>query len=641
MSRSVGVFVFFMRSEQQVSPEAPPPTDTMKKRPRPQRCFKQNRAIIVAFECLPTSIQIFSRTKSILLKMMTHNKPRLFTLHGLVVPAILLGLFTVSSNVVKVVNAADDADHHNHLVILMGPKYTGLEETQKFFLKYASYYEDNAENYMPESISNSNWIFPAFDTPLAQQVLQDDDTLQPHNLHDLLVTHKDNDDLHHEIVEKILQDATIQGTGDDGDGSGGGGRKFKNVILASDLLDPGMEVHVMGVVERLREKLNNIPKEHVTMIINYRTPRHKQWIDAWKDSKYDDYKAFVCPPKGTREYDALSKIVGTDLSPLRAAMHYKDNRKYPYKIVDVSGMVKKAGQRTEADVLACDIFTILHDDRKDHDGDIGCIGVGSIQGIPRNGTTTTTASNGNNNDDTMPMELTRVDITELESWFRMYDCNYQFLTTKNVVFGDTIWKGCDTTYSEEAYKEIKVDVLLNNIRNQVGCGESTEEVEEDEKEDTEEIKEEIEIEQDIKEEKKEMKKQQKKGLEGPIFLLLAVIGGVYYVTAIHQGGRLSNNFTSVSGPRADYTATSTNPYTMEFRDHGEDDDMDDGGGGGGRHYHDNDDDNDNEEDASSSHNEASSTGNIDDSENGETEMIDFERVEAGEGEKEQTVAEII
>ena len=571
--------------------------------------------------------------------MMT-SKSCQFPLRGLV-PAILLGLLTLSTNLVEVVvNAADVDDassNHNHLVILMGPKYTGLEQVQKFFWKYASYYEDNAEKYMPESIANSNWIFPAFDTPLAQQVLQEDDTLQPYNLHDLLVTHRDNVELQNEIAEKILQDATIQGS--NGDGEDGGGLKFSNVILASDLLDPGIDVHVMGVVERLREKLNNIPKERVTMIINYRTPRHKQWIDAWRDSNQDDYKAFVCPPKGTKEYDHIQEIIGTDLAPLRAAMHYKDNNQYNFKIVDVSGLVKMAGNRTEADVLACDFLSMLHDDRQDHDGDIGCIGVGSIQGIPRNSTEFTTTTFGTD-DDRMPMELTSNDLTELESWFRMYDCNYQFLTTKgNVLFGDTIWEECGTKYSKEETKEINLDVLLNKIRNQVGCGETTEEVEKEEKEDTEEIKEELEIEEDIKEEKKEVKKEQKKGLEGPIFLLLAVIGGVYYLTAIHQGGRLSNNFTVTSGSRANYTATSTNPYTMEFRDHGDDDDMD----GGGPHYHDNE--NNDNDDASSSHNEASSTGNIDDSENGETEMIDFEKVEAGdnegEGEKEQTVAEII
>ena len=232
------------------------------------------------------------------------------------------------------------------LVIFAGPHHSGhISSVEQFFYHYADVHKKKHK----QTFGMRKWRYPHFNSSLVEEVSPNH---PPYSVLDHLVTHNTNEDIQNELIQILqqtwseTQEGMIIGTAEFDQAAGG----YKDGLQA---------------MKRVVSSLEGLQPDHVTVVLNYRTPRIDQWVSTWwqqhqqkltegtdEDFTYEDY---MC----SKEYEYYSEqLMATSMNPLGIAQSCIEEG-YQVSLLDMAGI--EQAQRDLPTVIACDIVKAVCD----------------------------------------------------------------------------------------------------------------------------------------------------------------------------------------------------------------------------------------------------------------------------------------
>jgi hypothetical protein len=326
------------------------------------------------------------------------------------------------------------------LVLFAGPHKSGATSIEKFFHNHASGYQN-----APIDPGLEGWIWP----PIEGDLLKPDghhtqvDRFARHKVFNFLVTETQNSTLqmvllnHIQIAWDFSEHGIILGT-----------EEFDRIGDTPDTHYDGLKA-MQKVVDHLR-----VPKDDVTVVLNYRTPRLDQWVSIFKhatNTSQDHYKHFLC---NSNRADKRWELLDTAMNPLKLANVYR-REGWKVVLIDMGGVLEK--ELDVAHVVSCDVLE-----------NTDC----------QNGWLSNSSTTYHENSiDRAFDSLYSGDQEHLEQLFRERDCHYQSVLENDegftVLHPDTLWEGClpDQDGNAVLYEKLATDTtyLMNAMKSQKGC----------------------------------------------------------------------------------------------------------------------------------------------------------------------------
>lgn len=200
-----------------------------------------------------------------------------------------------------------------------------------------------------------------------------------------------------------------------------------------------------------------IEDSHVTVILNYRTPRIEHWLSIWKRNNPElTYAEFMCSTWNNKETrkDRMSQLAAS-MNALNGAYEFL-KRGWKVKLIDLEGVHDT--NRDVTHVIGCDIlkgkcdadgYLFRHDKFRTPD-----------EGIPEIGN-----------------EITEQEAIKIEKLFRYRDCGFEELLQTyldngqmEVLYKDSIWADCNVD-QQDTYKSLASaeDLVYSALLSQLTC----------------------------------------------------------------------------------------------------------------------------------------------------------------------------
>lgn len=316
--------------------------------------------------------------------------------------------------------------HRERLVIFAGPHKSASSSIQEFLVRYMS----GRPKYQAVS---QGWKWPKIDSKSVKRVPERKVFAQ-------LVSSNDTE-LHEDILRGILD----------------GWQQTENMVLASEEFDrfgttPWSQRDGM---KALRKIVDRVKPPQLDIVVNYRTPRHKQWISIWKQltalanrkkpgSETVDYKYFICQDE--RAWEFLDCVA----NPLGLVKALRSNG-WNTTLMDMGGVEEQGLDIAHAS--ACSVLQL------------DCVD-GWVKGTNR----TLMLFNTKNRE----LGVTDHHLQEMEWLFRKRDCAYASQLENDggvrILFHHSLWKDCDFETDAELHEKLgNTTFLLGLLQAQVGC----------------------------------------------------------------------------------------------------------------------------------------------------------------------------
>jgi hypothetical protein len=337
-----------------------------------------------------------------------------------------------SSLLLLVLSLLAHSCYSKQLVLFAGPHKCAASSVERFFHNHASGY-----NGAKTSEGLEGWIWP----PIQGQLIDDDDSWQRHKVFNFLVTEAENTKLQMKLlkgIKKAWDKSTL--------GIVVGSEEFDRVGENPDTHYDGLKA-MHSVVDELG--LHSSPG-HVTVVLNYRTPRIDQWVYIWKHSSVEYYHKFLC--SGTHS-DERWELLDTAMNPLRLATEYR-KQGWNVVLIDMGGAMDD--NLDVAHVLSCEVL-----------GEVDCKDGWVSDKVDK--------TYHENSLDKEFNGLYDSGKNDLEQLLRERDCYYESILREDggfvVLHEDTIWQGC-LPENQDLYEQLtNTTNLFNAIRSQKGCSE--------------------------------------------------------------------------------------------------------------------------------------------------------------------------
>jgi hypothetical protein len=318
------------------------------------------------------------------------------------------------------------------LVVVAGPRQTQDTHIMKFFTKYASNAKGN-----DRSPSFAGWNWPTSDSTLLYGK-------PPYLLFDLFVTHAND-----RVAQDLLLDTIRQSWNKHWHGVVIGSSSFERVGT-----NPASKFDPLAALKVIVDDLQT-PPEHVTVVLNYRTPRVDHW-DLLYETHFNgsNYRDFLC---STAEASKRWEFLDTIMNPLKVAAEYREAG-YHVAIVDEAELIKEGKDVGHA--LACNLMDgISCDDEWIRDIGESAGGGASLSILE---------------------DLSQEKRLQLEEYFISRDCFYYYRLKSDIMFQvlhqGRLWETCQQSRqgAEDAqlveYESLAdTDFFLNLLKSQIGC----------------------------------------------------------------------------------------------------------------------------------------------------------------------------
>ena len=306
-------------------------------------------------------------------------------------------------------------------MLFAGPHKSASSSVQEFFMRYAS--NQKSKEKHPALI---NWTWPY--NPRRGMFL-------PRKGFAPLVSRYENEDLRFALYKKIYRlwnNAT-----------------FGNIILGSEEFDRfgATPWSHRNSSLAIRDILQFTRPRDFRIVVNYRTPRHEQWISIWKQLTRTEllaYKDYLCEFEYLRIWEYLDSVA----NPLGLVQHFR-KQGWNVTLIDMMGVARD--RRDVAHVVACEVLKVpCHD--------------GWLDGPEQIFQNTKSGDPG----------VSDQQLIEMEWLFRLRDCAYRESLEQDpglqILHRYSLWHGCP----ESAPKSLlNTTLLLNLLQNQVGCGDGS------------------------------------------------------------------------------------------------------------------------------------------------------------------------
>mmetsp|Transcript_36296 Transcript_36296/g.87525 ORF Transcript_36296/g.87525 Transcript_36296/m.87525 type:complete len:846 (-) Transcript_36296:3086-5623(-) len=325
-------------------------------------------------------------------------------------------------------------------IVFAGPHETWGSEVSKFLQSNAVPGGSGSTDSDNDNGPFKNWAWPDIENGRS-----------PHHAFDALVAATTADVNTNNGETALILDG-IKSAWDQAPSDGG-------VIIGSMNFDkvgpnPDTGYDPIGSVQQVVDYIGVEP-EHVTVVMNYRTPKDEHWSDVYMNH-FDDgqvsYEQFIC---GDRQGPKKWEWVDTVMNPLKVAEAYHDEG-YHVRMVDVEGTFSR--NQDPAHVFACRVLRVECDDND------------YVLGIDSN----TTGINPSDGQDVIP-GLSDVELDELEAVFNQRDCHYKYALDQEERFhvyngGTHYWKECGGTEFSKYYRQFTdTNFMVRILQSQKGC----------------------------------------------------------------------------------------------------------------------------------------------------------------------------
>eukprot|EP00980_Cylindrotheca_fusiformis_P021224 scaffold8161_cov111-Cylindrotheca_fusiformis.AAC.1 len=329
-------------------------------------------------------------------------------------------------------------DVGKRVVFFAGPHKAASTSVEGWFYNY--YTETNSDQFALQ-----HWKWPIINGPLSDQLDE------KYKIYQELVRQPKNAALKEEILDGIQTAFDASDTG---------------IILGTEEFDQVGKYATYDAITSMNEILDHIgnnivAKEHVTVVLNYRTPRLDQWISVWKhDDDIDSYTSFMCDSqKDPNVKNQRIQALATQLDPLFAAQSFLKEG-WKVKLIDMGGVAKV--KKDIVNVIVCDILEgkCLMEDAivYGHRGDDTHFNVAADKDVP---------------------DLSQEQREEAEKLFRARDCAFEETVGNHpnfeIGYKDSIWNDCDEhdLKQEEMYMYLDGNpvVLYDALLDQLDCPE--------------------------------------------------------------------------------------------------------------------------------------------------------------------------
>jgi hypothetical protein len=203
----------------------------------------------------------------------------------------------------------------------------------------------------------------------------------------------------------------------------------------------------------------SVPREDVTIVLMYRTPRLQQWLDIWDiQSDYDDYESFICEDD---EADKVREYVATAMNVGLVAKDFLQNG-FNVVVVDEQGTQKAKNDLSHT--VACRVLE-----------GVECTSDDWVVNLEDQLTEVDQTEDSEYSDWS---DLSLEQLHDLESLFLQRDCVYQAELESHDQFRslnkETLFSKCEITSSPAARQQLMdPGFLVDFMRMQMGCGEDS------------------------------------------------------------------------------------------------------------------------------------------------------------------------
>ena len=323
--------------------------------------------------------------------------------------------------------------HHQgkRLVLFAGPHKSASSSVQEFFMRYAS--DKKTTSKHPSLV---NWTWPY--NPRRRSYM-------PRKGFAPLVVEYENEELRNILYDTLMK---VWNTTTTSNSNGG-------LIFGSEEYDRFGDTpwsHRNGF-RSIQDILQLTKPDQFEIVVNYRVPRHQQWISIWKQLTRTHpipYREYLCQDD-VRTWEYLDAVA----NPLGLVQAFR-SKNWKTTLIDMSGVAYD--KMDVAHVVACEVLQVPCKN-------------GWLPGLEQILQNTKTGD----------PEMSNEQLDQMEWILRQRDCSYRETLESddglNILHRHSLWENCPSTSSsspiDSSRKFQNTTFLLGVLRDQIGCGDGT------------------------------------------------------------------------------------------------------------------------------------------------------------------------